>query len=141
MGGPTVMLGYWGGEPQAGRPYRTGDMVVFRDGTYHYVGRRDGMVKLRGNRVELGEVEAVLHTCPGVKDAVAVIAGTGLEARLVAFLVAPERPDLLAVKRHCAAALPRHMIVDEVRYLAELPRTGNGKTNRRALMAAAEQTR
>lgn len=138
--GPTVMLGYWGAEPQAGRPYRTGDMVVLRDGVYHYAGRRDGMVKLRGNRVELGEVEAVLHTCPGVEDAVTVVVGSGLEARLVAFLVAPERPGLLAVKRHCAAALPRHMIVDEVRYLAELPRTGNGKTDRRALAAAAERT-
>lgn len=138
--GPTVMVGYWGGRPQAGHPYRTGDMVVLKDGVYHYRGRRDGMVKLRGNRVELGEVETVLHACPGVKDAVAVVAGTGLEARLVAFLVAPERPGLLAVKRHCASALPRHMIVDEVRYLTALPRTGNGKTDRRALAAAAERT-
>ena len=139
--GPTVMLGYWGAEPQAGRPYHTGDLVVLLDDVYHYVGRRDAMVKLRGNRVELGEVEAALHTCPGVEDAAVAVAGSGLDARLVAFLVAPGRPGLLAVKRHCAAVLPRHMIVDEVRYLAELPRTGNGKTDRRALVAAAEGSR
>lgn len=137
--GPTVMLGYWGAEPQAGRPYRTGDLVVLRNDAFHYVGRRDGMVKLRGYRVELGEVEAVLHTCPGVEDAAVAVAGSGLEARLVAFVVARERPDLLAVKRHCAALLPRHMIVDEVCYLAELPRTGNGKTDRRALVAFASK--
>lgn len=136
--GPTVMLGYWGAPPQAGRPYRTGDLAVLADGVYHYAGRRDTMVKLRGNRVELAEVEAALHTCPGVQDAAVAVAGSGLDARLIAFLVATDRPDLLTVKRHCAATLPRHMIVDEVRYLPELPRTSTGKLNRRTLATAAK---
>jgi L-proline---[L-prolyl-carrier protein] ligase len=139
--GPTVMLGYWGRPPRAG-PYRTGDRVVLgADGEYHYLGRRDAMVKIRGHRVELGEVEATLQAHPAISDAAVVLSGAGLEAKIVAYLVPAgvDRPDLLDVKRHCAAALPRHMIVDTVRYLADLPRTGNGKVDRR-LLAASDGT-
>lgn len=139
--GPTVMLGYWGRPPQTG-PYATGDRVVFRDGVYHYLGRRDGMVKVRGHRIELGDVEAAVLTCPGVNEAAVVVSGAGLDARLVAYVVPDEldqdrRPGLLDLKRHCAARLPRYMIVDSVRYVPALPRTGTGKTDRRRLAAEA----
>jgi L-proline---[L-prolyl-carrier protein] ligase len=136
VAGPTVMLGYWGLPAQAGRPYRTGDRVVLGDdGDYRYLGRRDGMVKVRGNRVELGEVEAILQAHPAVSDAAVVLSGAGIDTKIVAYLVpaGADRPDLLEVKRHCAAALPRHMIVDTVRYVPDLPRTGNGKVDRRVL--------
>lgn len=141
VAGPTVMLGYWGREPQAG-PYRTGDLVrVRRDGGYDYVGRRDQMVKVRGHRVELGEVEAVLATHPQVGEVTVVVAGTGPAARLVAFVItAGEPPGLLALKRHCAERLPRYMIVDSVSVLPELPRTRNGKTDRLRLRALAAPT-
>jgi acyl-coenzyme A synthetase/AMP-(fatty) acid ligase len=70
-----------------------------------------------------------------------VAAGSGLEARLVAFLVSSSArpPSLLKVKKHCAERLPRYMIVDEIRVLTELPRTQNGKLNRRALRDMAQQ--
>jgi amino acid adenylation domain-containing protein len=137
VAGPTVMLGYWGHRPQLG-PYRTGDLVRVRDdGSFDYVGRRDQMVKLRGHRVELGEVETALGAHPDVAEAAAVIHGTGLDARLQAFIVTRPGASLsvLAIKRHCAQRLPRYMIVDDVHFVPLLPRTRTGKTDRRALAA------
>jgi amino acid adenylation domain-containing protein len=134
VSGPTVCLGYWGAAPRGDQPYRTGDIVRLQDdGEYVYVGRRDHMVKIRGHRVELGDVEAALLTHPAVTEAAVVAVGSGIQARLVAFLVARREPALLEIKRHCAERLPRHMIVDSVVLLHELPRTRNGKLDRLAL--------
>jgi amino acid adenylation domain-containing protein len=134
--GPTVMLGYWGQPPQDGRPYRTGDRVVLLDGgDYQYLGRRDGMVKVRGYRVELGEIEAALQAHPDIADAAVSLSGTGMNVKIVAHVVpaGASAPGLLEIKRHCAATLPRHMIVDMVRHIAALPRTRTGKLDRRTL--------
>jgi amino acid adenylation domain-containing protein len=97
------------------RWYRTGDLVrPQRDGTLAYVGRRDEQVKLRGYRVELGEVEAVLSTAPGVRScAVAVVA---------------DRVD-----EHARRRLPDFMVPGEVRAVAALPLTPNGKLDRAAV--------
>jgi amino acid adenylation domain-containing protein len=135
VAGPTVMKGYWGKAPHEG-PYRTGDVVeALPDGAYRYVGRRDSMVKVRGHRVELGEVEVALQAHPDVKEAVVTVAGDGNAARLKAFVsfAGGRRPTLLELKRHCAERLPRYMIVHEVEALDRLPRTGNGKVDRREL--------
>jgi len=130
--GPTVMLGYWGREPHRG-PYRTGDFVErLEGGQYRYVGRRDSMVKLRGHRVELGEVEAALLAHPAVRETAATVVGEGNAARLAA-LVVPEPGhaiELMELKRHCSERLPRHMIVQRVEVAAALPRTVNGKLDR-----------
>jgi amino acid adenylation domain-containing protein len=134
--GPTVMMGYWGREPQAGRPYATGDIVrVLPDGVFDYVGRKDHMVKLRGYRVELGDVEAVLGRHAAVRDAAVVLAGEGAEAHLVAFLQcsAGGAPSLLEVKGHCARFLPAYMNVARIYCLEQLPRTPNGKVDRTQL--------
>jgi clorobiocin biosynthesis protein CloN4 len=136
--GPTVMLGYWGRPGQGGRPYRTGDRVILLgSGDYQFLGRRDGMVKVRGYRVEIGEIEAALQAHPGIADVAVVLAGTGMDAKIVAYVVAAgtSAPGLLELKRHCAAALPRHMIIDVVRHVTELPRTGTGKLDRRAVVS------
>ncbi|MBJ6765272.1 amino acid adenylation domain-containing protein [Myxococcaceae bacterium JPH2] len=134
--GPTVMRGYWGHPPQGDRPYATGDLCrELPDGAFEYVGRRDSMLKVRGRRIEPGEIEAALLTHPDVQAVGVVARGSGLEARLVACVVSPSPrpPSLLQLKKHCAERLPRYMIVDEVRVLSELPRTQNGKLDRRAL--------
>jgi amino acid adenylation domain-containing protein len=129
--GPTVCLGYWGGEPRANDPYRTGDIVRRQpDGEYLYVGRRDHMVKIRGHRVELGEVEAALLAHPKISEAAVVAVGSGIDARLVAYLAAACELSLLEVKRHCAERVPRHMIVDRAVFIEQLPRTRNGKVDR-----------
>lgn len=134
--GPTVMIGYWGREPQRG-PYRTGDIVrVLPDGSFDYVGRRDHSVKVRGHRIELGEVEATLTTHSEVDDAAVILTGHGIEARLTAFVV-PTRgrsPGPMALRRHCAERLPSYALADHIHLVAELPRTGNGKVDRTALV-------
>ncbi|HEU4393300.1 MAG TPA: amino acid adenylation domain-containing protein [Solirubrobacterales bacterium] len=141
VAGPTVMLGYWGQPPQRG-PYRTGDVVerISAD-EYRYVGREDAMVKVRGHRIELGEVEAAIASREDVLEAAVVVLGEGLESRLVAVVVSPPGPgpDLLEIKRWCAARLPRYMIVGGLRSVAELPRSRNGKVDRRALVARLEE--
>jgi amino acid adenylation domain-containing protein len=141
--GPTVMIGYWGQEVQGNRPYSTGDLVrVLNDGNYAYIGRLDQMVKIRGHRIEPGDIEATLQAHPAIHETAVVVSGAGLEARLIAFLVpaGAEVPSLLEMKRHCAARLPRYMIVDEVRVLPALPRTRNGKLDRQKVAQYAQDT-
>ena len=139
VSGPTVMMGYWGAEPQTG-PYRTGDIVrVLDDGAFDYLGRRDHTVKVRGRRIGLGEVEVAAAGHPDVADAAVVLVGSGMDARLAAFVV-PVRgraPGPLAVKAHCARVLPSYALPDHIHLVAagdDLPRTRNGKVDRPALV-------
>ncbi len=133
VSGPTVMLGYWGREPHTG-PYATGDIVRVGDGgDLEFAGRRDHLVKVRGQRVELGEVESVIGAHPAVADAAVVVVGSGLEAALHAVVTkrAPDaRVSLLGLKEFSAARLPSYMIVDALHVVDELPRTLNGKKDR-----------
>lgn len=143
VAGPTVMAGYWGQELHGNRPYSTGDLVrVLGNDMYAYVGRLDQMVKIRGHRVELGDIETALQEHPAIHETAVVVAGVGLEARLIAFIVPASEvaPSLLEMKRSCAARLPRYMIVDEVRVLPALPRTRNGKLDRQTLAQYAQET-
>jgi len=136
--GPTVMTGYWD-RPRHDGPYRTGDLGRLDEaGQLEYAGRRDHMVKVRGHRVELGEIEAALGTHEAVDRAVAVVHGTGMAARIEAVVVAKPgtRPTLIQLKRHCAEQLPAYMIIDDLRLVDDLPRTANGKTDRAALVRA-----
>ncbi|MFI6338857.1 AMP-binding protein [Streptomyces sp. NPDC050535] len=137
ISGPTVMLGYWGQEPQTGL-YPTGDIVrVGEEGNLELIGRRDHLVKVRGQRVELGEVESVLGAHPGVEDVAVVVVGSGLEAALHA-VVTRTHPEsyvsLLGLKEWSAQRLPSYMILDALHVVDELPRTGNGKRDRRRMV-------
>ncbi len=128
--GPTVMLGYWDGGQRtpAKRPYPTGDFVARRaDGEVMYHGRRDHMVKVRGFRIELAEVEAALTSHPGIREAIAFAS----DGRLWAAILSSD-PDLsvLAIKRHCAGRLPPYMVPSEIRLLGDMPRTSSGKVDR-----------
>ncbi|HEX8276905.1 MAG TPA: amino acid adenylation domain-containing protein [Longimicrobiaceae bacterium] len=128
----------FGGEPGA-RMYRTGDRARWReDGVLEFLGRDDHQVKVRGFRIEPGEVESALAAHPGVREAAvaALDDGTG-EARLVAYVVEEERvpedaPELRAWLRD---RLPDYMVPSLFVALDALPRTANGKTDRAALPA------
>jgi acyl carrier protein len=109
-------------------------------GTLEFLGRLDGQVKVRGFRVEPGEIEAVLAGHPAVREA-AVLAQPepgGTERRLVGYVAPCEGGsdvDLLAdLRRHLAASLPAHMVPAAWVILPSLPLTANGKVDRRALM-------
>jgi len=138
--GPSVMLGYWGRPAHRGA-YRTGDTGrLTSGGNVEYVGRIDHMCKIHGNRVEPGEIEAVVAAHPAVSGACVLVAGSGLEARLHAVVVAAPgaRPRLLDLKLFCSERLPTYMLPDVLHVVDALPLTANGKTNRSALAAAVE---
>jgi len=136
VAGPTVMVGYWGQPGQGDKPHATGDIVRLQeDGNYLYIGRYDHMVKVRGYRIECGDIESALEEHPDIHESAVLAIGSGIEARLTAFIVPSHRlpPSLLEIKRHCAERLPRYMIVDDIHILSALPRTRNGKVDRLSL--------
>ena len=140
--GPSVMLGYWGRTPQGGAPYPTGDIVTrISEDEFEYLARRDAMVKVRGYRIEPGEVEACLCSHPRVGEAAVTVEGEGIDKELVAYCVPreDEPPSLIELKQHCAASLPRYMVVDRVRVVEALPRTSTGKLDRRSLGVRQEE--
>jgi acyl-coenzyme A synthetase/AMP-(fatty) acid ligase/acyl carrier protein len=114
------------------RMYRTGDRARWRpDGTLEFLGRIDQQVKLRGHRIELGEVEAALRLNPGVEAAAVVVRGEGAGARLTAYTVGPASTD--ALRTWLAERLPDAMVPDDWSVLDALPLTPNGKVDRRRL--------
>jgi len=143
IAGRGVMQGYWSLPEQTSRAfhhdesgrrwYRTGDIVIQApDGDYTYLGRRDRMIKRRGYRVELGEIEAGLYRHPLVKEA-AVIAVADEEAgnRVKAFLSCREitHPSLIEMKRFCSRNLPLYMIPDQFIWCDALPKTSTDKVD------------
>ncbi|WP_312029424.1 amino acid adenylation domain-containing protein, partial [Gordonia paraffinivorans] len=120
------------GDPGA-RLYRTGDLVRWnRDGSIEYLGRTDFQVKLRGQRLELGEVESAIASAPGVVHAAAsVVEGPG--GQLLVGYVAPDDVDLDAVAAHVAERLPEYMRPSVWVVLEEMPLSSAGKVDRRSL--------
>nr|AYM54552.1 protease do [Racemicystis crocea] len=125
-------------EPGA-RLYRTGDLVRWRaDGNIEFLGRVDHQIKLRGFRIELGEIESALVQHPAVRDAV-VLAREDVpsDPRLVAYLVPREAPlpGVSELRSYLHRKLPEYMVPAAFIELSELPRSPNGKVDRRALRA------
>ena len=120
------------------RLYRTGDFAwQDLDGQLHFLGRTDSQIKLRGYRIELGEIETALCNVSGAKLAVVLLDTTQAEPSLRAFIEASTQLQASAVRESLAALLPAHMIPADIQWLAQLPRTANGKVDHRGLLARA----
>jgi len=129
------------GDIPGARMYRTGDLGRWlADGTLDYLGRLDHQVKLRGFRVELGEVEAALAELAGVREALALVRTSPAgDPRLVAWVIAADEaePEPVAVRAALRRSLPEHMVPSEIVLVAAWPLTPNGKIDRGALPAPA----
>lgn len=146
--GPHVMQGYWGNEEATDRRLRpgrwpwervlaTGDLFRADERGYlYFVGRRDDIIKSRGQKVAPREVEDVLHSFAGVRDVAVVGVPDQLLGEAVIAHVSSDpgiELDAKALRRHCAESLESHMVPKRVVIHAELPRIGSGKIDRRAL--------
>jgi len=143
VAGASVMQGYWNLPEQSARAfqldadgrrwYRTGDIVrEDTEGNLVYLGRRDRMIKRRGNRVELGEIEVALYRHESISEA-AVIATTDSESevRVRAFIAwaGPENASMIAMKKYCNANLPNYMVPDQFSFIDALPKTSTDKVD------------
>ncbi|MEU1019070.1 amino acid adenylation domain-containing protein [Streptomyces sp. NPDC005898] len=132
------------GEDPQGRLYRTGDIVRRReDGVLEFLGRRDRQVKLRGFRIELDEVEAVLCTHPDVREAAVGILGEGLGKHLGAVVVAIPGADATALTTHlydhARDRLSAHMVPSRIVCAPDLPLTASGKADHARLLTLLAQ--
>ena len=155
IGGAGVARGYLGradltaerfvpdafGSEAGARAYRSGDRVRWRaDGELEFLGRIDAQVKIRGHRVELGEVEAVLAWHPGVRQAAATVRDDVSGQKVLQAFVVPaegaEEVSAAELREYVSARLPGYMVPATFVLLDELPLNANGKVDRRALPQA-----
>ncbi|KAF9367763.1 hypothetical protein CPB97_005338, partial [Podila verticillata] len=117
------------------RMYKTGDLVRhLSDGELVFLGRMDNQIKIRGYRVELGEIEVRLVEHPAVREAVVVATGEGTDKRLVAYVVSAPQDNLMrTLREHLLVALPEYMVPSAFVRLDVMPLNNNGKVDRRAL--------
>lgn len=119
------------------RLYRTGDLGRYRDdGSIEYLGRNDFQVKLRGHRIELGEVEDALASQPGVRSAIATVReDVPGDPRLIGYVAVGSNADISAsmLRRALLRSLPSYMVPDTVVVLDDLPLNDNGKLDRKRL--------
>nr|ADZ24999.1 non-ribosomal peptide synthase [Sorangium cellulosum] len=161
LGGEGLARGYLGATPEdrsrfmpdpiSGRPgarlYRTGDFArLGRDGELEYLGRRDQQVKIRGHRVELGEIEAALSRHPLVREVAVRCEQEGDRKLLAAYVVLASEPGdggaeaAAALREHLRELLPAYMIPDRFAALPALPRSRTGKIDRMALATGAHRS-
>ncbi|MFE4337391.1 amino acid adenylation domain-containing protein, partial [Streptomyces sp. NPDC056831] len=151
IGGAGVTRGYGGrpaltaerfvADPFAGdgsRLYRSGDRArLLPNGVLEYLGRADKQIKVRGFRIEPGEIEALLAAHPAVLSAVVTASGEGTDRRLVAYLVPTDHtegiPNAGELRAHLRRDLPEFMVPAVFVELTALPLTSNGKLDRAAL--------
>ena len=151
VGGEGVARGYWRRpdltaerfvpDPFSGvsgsRLYRTGDLVCrLEDGRLKFLGRADEQVKVRGHRIELGEIVSILREVPGVRDALVTVRGQDKEQpRLIAYAVreAGAVLSIAELRRHLREQLPDYMVPSGFVILDQIPLTVSGKVDRQAL--------
>jgi len=143
IGGPGVSRGYLAPTPELAarftelegeRFYRSGDLGRWRnDGELEFLGRLDAQLKVRGFRIEPGEIEVALESHPNVREAAVVGRGEEEARRLVAFIVLDRGEDVARVRASLSESLPAHMVPASIKAVDSLPTTHNGKVDRATL--------
>ncbi|WP_238861408.1 thioester reductase domain-containing protein [Clostridium sp. YIM B02569] len=124
------------GDGDYGRLYKTGDLVRFDDdGNIIYLDRIDFQVKIRGLRIELGDVESKIKDINGVKDTVVLVSGNEENKRLVAYVVADKNLSKKVILDELSNKILNYMIPDNIIFINKIPLSKNGKVDRKALMA------
>ncbi|EJN02156.1 class I adenylate-forming enzyme family protein [Phyllobacterium sp. YR531] len=143
--GPHVMQGYWENDEATAQMLRsgpnpwervlyTGDLFSMdRDGYLYFVGRKDDIIKTRGEKVAPKEVEAVLHSCPGIAEAVVIGVDDPVLGQSIRAIVVLSDLNLTdrEIIRHCARNLEDFMVPKSVEFRVSLPKTDTGKVSRR----------
>ena len=145
---PDLTRDVFTSDPESGdtRVYRTGDLGRMRsDGLLYHLGRKDFQLKVRGYRVEAGEIEAVLQAQHNVKEAVVATVKASSRAdsdRLIAYIVPRGQPvpSIHTLRADVGQKLPAYMIPSAFVFVDSLPRTANGKIDRRTLPRARDST-
>ncbi|NJO81278.1 MAG: non-ribosomal peptide synthase/polyketide synthase [Blastochloris sp.] len=153
VGGANLARGYWQhpdltarsfvpdhiSDTPGARLYRTGDLTCWQsDGQLLFLGRIDQQVKVRGYRIEIGEIEIVLQQHAHVQEAVVVASATLTGMQLTGY-VTPETLDVEMVRDYLSERIPEYMIPQRLVALEKLPLTANGKIDRRTLQEQAKQ--
>jgi len=150
--GPHVMQGYWRNDEATAKMLRpglnpwekvlyTGDLFrTDADGFLYFVGRKDDIIKTRGEKVAPKEVEAVLHTHPSIAEAVVAGVADPVLGHAIAAMVVSRDPALTEreVIRHCSQHLEDFMVPKVVKFVSELPKTDTGKVSRRLAAESIE---
>lgn len=153
--GPHVMQGYWENEEATRKMLRrganpwekvlyTGDLFrMDEEGYLYFLGRKDDIIKTRGEKVAPKEVEIVLHACPGIAEAVVFGVPDEVLGHAIGAMVVRSDPDLTErdVIRHCAKYLEDFMVPKVVEFRQELPKTDTGKVSRRLAAETMEPAR
>ncbi|MDO4761660.1 MAG: AMP-binding protein [Corynebacterium sp.] len=138
IGGIQVGLGYLGQEELTRQRfqhgyYNTGDIAYWDHGEIHYIGRKDGQIKLRGQRLELGEIETCLATYPGIGQVAVAVKERAGHPMIVAYRVGGDELDEQEILGFLRSQLPEYMVPSAVMVLESLPVTINGKLDASAL--------
>lgn len=147
LSGPTLMEGYWNDAQKTksallnkfpyakGMVYRTGDFVIRRkNGNFEYRGRRDGLIKIKGYRVEPGEIEAALLAHEKVKEATVIGASGGKTGKKLKAFIVPKKSETVTesqIRSFCLKRLPLYMVPESIVFKKGLPRLSTGKIDRK----------
>ena len=152
----AVALGYWGEAENTERSfvknplrpdlnervYRTGDLVrLDPDGNYTFLGRKDHMIKSRGYRIEIGEIELVLCSHPEVKHAVVIPIPDELLGNRISAIIVPLTPGSINkedILQYCSRQLPKYMLPETIEFTDSLPATSSAKVDRNKLNGREE---
>lgn len=148
IAGAGVAVGYLGRDeltaqrfpvgPDGRRWYRSGDLARgLPDGSLEFHGRADDQIKIRGHRIEPGEIEAALLGYPAIRECVVLAEEIAGDPRLVAYCLTGSDVDADGLTRHCAERLPAYMVPARFHRVQGIPLTANGKLDRVALCARA----